>query len=550
LKLADSATKIMRCLHPEPRFNGTIGGDQGYEMWLLFEQVPQKLYLPAFQQKHELTFSLGNVSACECKCPYFTSTRLPCCAMCALLARKGFTTTDQMIPFLKSMWLVKNHPLYGIATRPAAAESTVPLQASEQAEQASDILTRRSIVDEDVTTTQGVPSANLHTIAIQRHNADALRNLTIPTDTNGRRTFLNTLFQQILPGAAASAVVTREVIECFIVQRAKLGNSQSLIAAPNVAISRRQELAGLGPVAEVPNLAAPKVYNPAKRHRVNTARKADPSCYNLHKKAGLNQPVECMCGETYINNHKVSFHLFFILACFNSNLLQVSFAHRKTKEHQAWLKSYTAPPASIPVIAASSAPAEAAPAPIPDATNCLQSTAEDSQAFTATQVVQDSTPADESQEQVYRHQRYHIQPSFTATQVDGAADENGWLPGLHDFNAATRVASAAPTVAAAALVVPNSEGASGKKVLAKSPRASLCVVLTGTRPHFVNSILKIKTPFRHFSGTWRRFRIDIRQRRCCEHRCCSWWQGGRSNIGPDYASGHRTRTRTQKTGGR
>jgi hypothetical protein len=278
-------------------------------MWLLFEQVPQKLYLPAFQQKHELTFSLGNVSACECKCPYFTSTRLPCCAMCALLARKGFTSTAQMIPFLKSMWLVKNHPLYAIATRPAAAESTVPLQTSEQA---SEILTRGIIpaVDEDVTTSQLVPSATSpHTIAsIQRHNADALRNLIIPTDTNGRRTFLNTLFQQILPGAAASAVVTRELVECFIVQRAKLGNSQSLIAAPDAAISRRQELSGLGSITEVPNLAASKSYNPAKRHRIYTARKADPSCYGVHKKAGADQPVECLCGVIYINNHKVSLH--------------------------------------------------------------------------------------------------------------------------------------------------------------------------------------------------------------------------------------------------
>ena len=129
LKVEDSVSKIIRCLNPEPRFIGTCGGDQGHEMWLLFEQVPHKLYLPAFQQRHELKFSLGDVASCECKCPYFMSTRLPCCAMCALLARKGFVTTDQMCPFLHSMWLVKNHPLYVLATKPAAAELTMPPQA-------------------------------------------------------------------------------------------------------------------------------------------------------------------------------------------------------------------------------------------------------------------------------------------------------------------------------------------------------------------------------------------------------------------------------------
>ena len=305
-------------------------------MWLLFEQVPKKLYLPAFQQRHEITFSLGDVPSCECKCPYFTSTRLPCCAVCALLARKGFSTTAQMCPFLHSMWLVKNHPLYVIATRPAAAEPTVTLQASETLTQ------DRVAAADDGHPSQTMVSERGSSCAIEeihRHNADALRNLMIPTDTNGRRNFLSTMFQQILPGAAASAVVTREVIVCFLVQRAKLGNSQSLIAAPDHSITRRQDLAGQGPATAVRNLA---VYNPARRHRVSTAKLNDPACYVVHKQAGQDQPVKCLCGVIYNNNHKVSLHSFFIHAFLNSNVSQVAFAHRKSTEHKTWLENYKA----------------------------------------------------------------------------------------------------------------------------------------------------------------------------------------------------------------
>ncbi len=357
LKLAKSVSQINRCLHPDPRFVGTFGGDQDHhEMWLLFEQVPQKLYLPAFQQRHELKFALGDVPSCGCSCPYFTSTRLPCSAMCALLARKGIVDTAQMCPFLHPMWLVKNHPLYPIATRPElTADPMLPLEVSETSlriDGAAATVPSSQIIVSDSTSTGAD--------AIVRHNADALRNLSIPTDTNGRRAFLNTLFQQVLPGAAASAVATRDIVECFLAQRAKLGNSLSLLAAPRMAISHRQELAGLGSRTEVPNLAVSKHYNPATRHRITTARAKDPSCYVVNRTAGIDQPVQCMCGQIYINNKKVSFHSLFFHAFLNSNELQVAYAHRKTTEHRDWLKTWKAAPAPIPAIASHGVPIPAA----------------------------------------------------------------------------------------------------------------------------------------------------------------------------------------------
>ncbi len=76
----------------------------------------------------------------------------------------------------------------------------------------------------------------------------------------------------------------------------------------------------------------------------------------------------------------------------------------------------------------------------------------------------------ESQDQVYRHQQHHIQTSFIATQGDGAADANGWLPGRNAFNAAaTRVVPAAPAVAAAALAAQSCKGSSRKASVAKAP---------------------------------------------------------------------------------
>jgi hypothetical protein len=295
-------SKINRCLHPDPRFNGTVGGDQGHELWLLFEQVPQKLYLPAFQQRHELRYKLGDVAPCECSCPYFTSTKLPCCAMCALFARKGIVTVAQMCPFLHSMWLVKNHPLFEIATKPAAAMESPQLFVVSQTSDPQ--LAASAAIESAVVVSQQFQNAS-----IQRQNADALRNLMIPTDNPGRRNFLSTLFQQVLPGAAASAVVTREIVECLLRQRAALANSQSLLAAPASAISRRAELSRQGPICEIQNLAAfqprSRAYNPSCKGRVATARRKDPSCYGVHKQAGLGLPVTCLCGVEYNNEKRV-----------------------------------------------------------------------------------------------------------------------------------------------------------------------------------------------------------------------------------------------------
>ncbi len=86
---------------------------------------------------------------------------------------------------------------------------------------------------------------------------------------------------------------------------------------------------------------------------------------------------------------------------------------------------------------------------------------------------------------------------------DDAADENGWRPGLNAF-----LASMASPVGAVV------DRGSRKKVGSKGPRATLSVVLTGTRSNFVCVLLPITTLFRDVSGTWWRFRINPRQR-CC-----------------------------------
>jgi hypothetical protein len=300
-KLQTSIHRIIRCLNPEPRLNGTIDGEQGYELWLLFEQVPAKDYLPAFQQKHAIKFKIGNPAPCTCECPYFTSTRLPCSGLSALFAKKGMMSIEQMCPYLFPMWLVKNHPLYSLA-----------MQSDAQA---------TSLAPAVVPSLNAQPPSAPAPSSIVRQNADALRQLTIPTDVQGRRQYISTLWEQVLPGTVASAPLSRELAECLVQHRAKLGGATSLFTPPTLAITHLQQNSGKGPQHSVANLAN-TTYRRTAKNRVSTARALDPSCYSVHKLAAPNQPVRCLCGEEHMNNNKAA------------------YAHRQKKEHQAWLARY------------------------------------------------------------------------------------------------------------------------------------------------------------------------------------------------------------------
>jgi hypothetical protein len=288
-KIESSIRKIARCLSPEPRLQGTFEGDNGHELWLLYESVPVKGYLPAFQQKHTLKFSESGL--CTCMCPYFTSTRLPCNAMVTLLARKGIVSIEHICKYLNPMWLVKNHPLFHLANIPAVRPSSSVTIATVQ------------------------PFAEVS----QRLNTESLRSLTIPTDINGRRAWLTSLWDQVLPASIACANEARTLAEILIRRRSALGNAHVLLVPPPLGITQSQVTSGAGPASAVLNLAN-GAYNRTQRGRITAARVRDPSCYSVWKTAAQGQPVKCLCGVEHVNDKKVVPYSLFRLShsSFNS----------------------------------------------------------------------------------------------------------------------------------------------------------------------------------------------------------------------------------------
>ncbi len=299
-KLDNSLRKINRCLFPAPRLHDTEGGNDGVETWLLFEAVPVNGYLPAFQQRHNIRFKLGQPAPCTCSCPYFTSTRLPCNAMCALFSTKNIQTIEAISHHMDEMWLIRGHPIYTLAMSLEAARASgvgvvVPPVASQNVTAVSETITRS--------------------------NADAMRSVQLPTDVGSRRVVLSNLFAQVLSRTAACSAFSRDMHDYLVQHRSKLAQSQSVFVPPTSQISAYQSAAGMGPAADVPNRAN-ITYNPAKKGRVRIARNSDPSKYSTFRSAGHNMPVKCLCGLTYNNEKKAA------------------FSHRKSKEHAAWLAQY------------------------------------------------------------------------------------------------------------------------------------------------------------------------------------------------------------------
>ena len=279
-KLRSSIGQVARCLNPAPRLNAT---DDSGEQWLLFEATPVQGYLPSFQQKHEIKIPSPSCSSqtCTCNCPYYTSTRLPCAAICAVLAQRSIHSVEQLVPHLDQMWLVKNHPIYCYATSPL-----VPQLRAMQADSGS---------------SNHGPGAR----DSAAWNAAALRATSLPSDAAGRSSVLSSLWVQVFAASAQSVQHSRHLYELLVRHRATLSDSTVLVAAPPTSLTVGQLSTHLGPAADVPNLANPNPYNRGARRRVITSRQKDPSCYQVHKLAGNGMEVQCLCGERHINNNKV-----------------------------------------------------------------------------------------------------------------------------------------------------------------------------------------------------------------------------------------------------
>lgn len=268
-------------MFPAARLQGTEGGDQGYEIWLLFESVPVQGYLPAFQQRHLVKFKLGDPGPCNCSCSHFTSTKLPCCAMCSVLASKNIQSFEDIAKYMEDMWLVKNHPLFQLATHSS------PSAALPVAEVPSIVTTGPSNAVSDL-------------------NREAMQQMVLPTDATGRHAVLMQLVHQIMPTTCASAALSRSLYFLLVQHRSLANHSQSILRPPITEISRAQEACGVGPASDVVNLSkVTPAYKRGSKHRVTTAKTRDPSCYTIHKTAAQGAEVECLCGEKHINDHKV-----------------------------------------------------------------------------------------------------------------------------------------------------------------------------------------------------------------------------------------------------
>lgn len=283
---------------PQPRLNGTEGGDQGHEIWLVYESVPVQGYLPAYQQRHSIRFKLGDPAPCTCCCPHFTSTRLPCSAICTVLAMKNIQTVPDIVKYIDGMWLVENHPCFPLATH--------------------------SSVDQAAITSTSVHSAFQHDVnaVISRTNREALQQMELPTDLSGRHQVLTQAFNQILPNTAASAVLSRDLFMVLTQHRCRMTQSQSVILPPPCQISQTQATSGSGPAHAIVNLASVRPYKRSAKQRVSTAKLKDPACYTVHKTGAPGAVVRCLCGQSHVNDKKAA------------------DAHRKTPAHQSWKNSY------------------------------------------------------------------------------------------------------------------------------------------------------------------------------------------------------------------
>lgn len=275
---------INRCMFPAPRLQGTEGGDQGCEIWLLFESVPAQGYLPAYQQRHSVKFKLGDPAPCICSCPHFTSTKLPCSAVCAVLALKNIQSIEEISTYMIPMWLVTNHPLFALTT-----QSLIP-----------------------VVMPQGAPvllaaNASADTaMAISTLNRQAVQQMQLPTDATGRLEVLTQLCNQLLPTTAASASLSKDLHSLLVQHRSRMFQSQSVVCPPRSEISRAQNACGTGPANAVMNMSNHPRYRRNAGQRIGTARSRDPSCYTVYKTAMPGAQVQCLCGGFHINNHKVS----------------------------------------------------------------------------------------------------------------------------------------------------------------------------------------------------------------------------------------------------
>ncbi len=276
-KLQSSIGHVARCLNPAPRLNATNDIE---EQWLLFETVPCQGYLPSFQQKHEINIPspTSRSQTCTCKCPYYTSTRLPCAAICAVLAQRSIHSVEQLAPHLDSMWLVVNHPIYHYATSPQVLQLHAMPAVSTTSHHGA-------VVDSET------------------WNAAALRATSLPSDAGGRSLVLSSLWLQVFASSAQSVQHSRNLYDLLVRHRASLSHSTILVVAPASSLTVGQLNSQLGPADAVANL-----YNRSAKKRVLTSRGKDPSCYSVHKQAAPLAEVKCLCGISHINDHKVRFH--------------------------------------------------------------------------------------------------------------------------------------------------------------------------------------------------------------------------------------------------
>lgn len=291
-KLRSSIGHVARCLNPLPRLHATcVDGEQ----WLLFESFPVQGYLPSFQQKHEVHIPSPSSSSqtCTCKCPYYMSTRLPCAAICAVLAQRSIHSVEQMVPHLDSMWLVRNHPIYSYATSPQVPQLHA-MQAGSSGHGG------------------GVDAASW--------NASALRATSLPSDAAGRSLVLSSLWEQVFAPSAQSGQHCRNLYDLLVRHRATLSHATVLVVPPSTTLTVGQLNSQMGPAAAVVNL-----YDRTARRRVSRARSTDPSCYTVHKRAGPLQPVTCLCGIVHNNDHKVllTFHLYFIYCAISFQIFRL-----------------------------------------------------------------------------------------------------------------------------------------------------------------------------------------------------------------------------------
>jgi hypothetical protein len=282
-KLRSSIRSVMTCMSPLPEMISTNA--DGSENWKVFEKVAAKDELPGFTQEHNVIFS-SNASAC-CSCPTYVSGLMLCSGCAAVCALKGHTELKSLIPYLHSMWLVRNHPMYLWVYPP---DHDLGLSAPS------------------VSNANGQGNSQLSIVS----------QCGAPTTAAERGAILRTVFDDIM-SRVKDATSFHAFHTVLLQHRSMLYHAKSLLIPPPVDISKQQEQSGLGHVGEVQNQAN---YNRGAKNRKDKAQLIDPTAYTLFKKAAHNAPVVCECGETVVNDHRIV------------------YLHRKKKRHQDWLAEY------------------------------------------------------------------------------------------------------------------------------------------------------------------------------------------------------------------